>query len=241
MVRRRVSHGLYSPHRSPPHVPSSPPSLTCNWLSLHGTRCPQQKLASGSTRVRHEGSFFSYEDSAYCIRDGRISGQGCLHLRGKVAMGVRTDPQFSPMYGGFAALRAAVGGSWTSPGMQQPDGKRLILVAMTPRQRHRGHRGRAAARPSAKELLLRPKIFKSWLGGIQRSGNSRSSAAGRVGGAWRACTQDVSGWPLSTCTGDAFGTCPPLRIVHICRVVFPGPECVPDRPVAGDVHVGSQF
>ena len=156
-------------------------------------------------------------------------------------MAMRTHPQFSPMYGGFAALRAAVGSSWTSPEMQQPDGKRLILVVMTPRQRHRGHRGRAAARPSAKELLLRPKIFKSWLGGIQRSGNSRSSAAGRVGGAWRARTQDVSGWPLSTCTGDAFGTCPPLRIVHICRVVFPGPECVPDRPVAGDVHVGSQF
>ena len=193
MVRRRVSHSLYRPQRTPPHVPSSPPSLTCNWLSLHGARCPQQKMPVGSTRVRHEGSFFSYEDSAYCIRDGRISGQGCLHLRGKVAMGVRTDPQFSPMYGGFAALRAAVGGSWTSPGMQQPDGKRLILVAMTPRQRHRGHRGRAAARPSAKELLLRPKIFKSWLGGIQRSGNSRSGAAGHVRGAERARTQDVSG------------------------------------------------
>ena len=232
---------MYGPHRSPPHVPSSPPSLTCNWLTLHGTRCPQQKLASARTRVRHEALFFLHEEPADCIRDGRISGQGCLHLRRKVAMGVSTDPHFSPMYGGFAALRAAVGGSWTSPGMQQPDGKRLILVAMTPRQRHRGHRGRAAARPSAKELLLRPKIFKSWLGGIQRSGNSRSSAAGRVGGAWRARTQDVSGWPLSTCTGDAFGTCPPLRIVHICRVVFPGPECVPDRPVAGDVHVGSQF
>ena len=208
-------------------------------MSLRQT--PQPKLASGSTRVRREGSFFFSEGSAYCIRDGRISGRGSLHLRGKVAMAMGTDPQFSPMYGGFAALRAAVGGSWTSPGMQQPDGKRLILVAMTPRQRHRGHRGRAAARPSAKELLLRPKIFKSWLGGIQRSGNSRSSAAGRVGGAWRARTQDVSGWPLSTCTGDAFGTCPPLRIVHICRVVFPGPGCVSDRPVAGDGHVGSHF
>ena len=108
-------------------------------------------------------------------------------------MAMGTDPQFSPMYGGFAALRAAASGSWTSPGMQQPDGKRLILVAMTPRQRHRGHRGRAAARPSAKELLLRPKIFKSWLGGIQRSGNSRSGAAGHVRGAERARTQDVSG------------------------------------------------
>ena len=198
-------------------------------------------MASARTRVWHEDLFISHEDPSRWIRDGRISGRGSLHLRGKVAQSVSTDPQFSPMYGGFAALRAAVGGSWTSPGMQQPDGKRLTLVAMTPRQRHRGHRGRAAARPSAKELLLRPKIFKSWLGGIQRSGNSRSSAAGRVGGAWRARTQDVSGWPLSTCTGDAFGTCPPLRIVHICRVVFPGPECVPDRPVAGDVHVGSQF
>ena len=198
-------------------------------------------MTSARTRVRHEALFFSDEAPAHDNGRGHISGKGSLHLRGKMAMAMGTDPHFSPIYGGFAALRAAVGGSWTSPGMQQPDGKRLTLVAMTPRQRHRGHRGRAAARPSAKELLLRPKIFKSWLGGIQRSGNSRSSAAGRVGGAWRACTQDVSGWPLSTCTGDAFGTCPPLRIVHICRVVFPGPECVPDRPVAGDVHVGSQF
>ena len=198
-------------------------------------------MASGSTRVRHEALFISHEDPSRWIRRGRISGRGSLHLRRKVAQSVSTDPHFPPIYGGFAALRAAVGGGWASPEMQQPDGKRLTLVAMTPRQRHRGHRGRAAARPSAKELLLRPKIIKSWLGGIQRSGNSRSSAAGRVGGAWRARTQDVSGWPLSTCTGDAFGTCPPLRIVHICRVVFPGPECVPDRPVAGDVHVGSHF
>jgi len=156
-------------------------------------------------------------------------------------MGVRTDPQFSPMYGGFAALRAAVGGSWTSPGMQQPDGKRLILVAMTPRQRHRGHRGRAAARPSAKELLLRPKIFKSWLGGIQRSGNSRSGAAGRVGGAGGARMQDLCVHVVSVRTGGAFGARPPLRSVHICRDVFPGPEYVPDQPVAGDVHVGSHF
>ena len=104
-----------------------------------------------------------------------------------------TDPHFSPIYGGFAALRAAASGSWEWSGKQQPDGKRLILVAMTPRQRHRGHRGRAASRPSAKELLLRPKIIKSWLGGIQRSANSRSGAAGHVRGAERARTQDVSG------------------------------------------------
>ena len=204
MVRRRVSHGLYSPHWSPPHVPSSPPSLTCNWLTLHGTRCPQQKLASARTRVRHEDLFISHEDPSRWIRRGRISGRGSLHLRRKVAQSVSTDPHFPPIYGGFAALRAAASGSWEWSGKQHRDGKRLIQVVVTPRQRHRGHRGRAAARPSAKELLLRPKIFKSWLGGIQRSGNSRSSAAGRVGGAWRARTQDVSGWPLSTCTGDAF-------------------------------------
>ena len=53
--------------------------------------------------------------------------------------------------------------------------------------------------------------------------------------------QDLCVRPVSVRTGGAFGTCPPLRSVHICRVVFPGPECVPDRPVAGDVHVGSQF
>ena len=198
-------------------------------------------MTSARTRVRHEALFFLHEDPSRWIRRGRISGRGSLHLRRKVAQSVSTDPHFPPIYGGFAALRAAASGSWEWSGKQHRDGKRLIQVVVTPRQRHRGHRGRAAARPSAKELLLRPKIFKSWLGGIQRSGNSRSSAAGRVGGAWRARTQDVSGWPLSTCTGDAFGTCPPLRIVHICRVVFPGPECVPDRPVAGDVHVGSQF
>ena len=47
-------------------------------------------------------------------------------------MAMRTDPTFSPMYGSFAALRAAVGGSWTSPGMQQPDGKRLNGEAIRP-------------------------------------------------------------------------------------------------------------
>ena len=62
-------------------------------------------------------------------------------------------------------------------------------------------------------------------------------------GGGRTRTQDVSGWPVNTRTGTggAFGTCPPLRSVHICRDVFPGPECVPDRAVAGDVHVGSHF
>ena len=89
-------------------------------------------MATARTRVRHEGSFFSYEDSAHRIRDGRISGQDFFHLRGKVAMAVRTDPTFGPMYGGFAALRAAVGGSWTSPGMQQPDGKRVVVAAIRP-------------------------------------------------------------------------------------------------------------
>ena len=132
MVRRRVSHRLYRPHRSPPHVPSSPPSFTCHWLRLHGTRSPQPKLASGRTRVRREASFFSPEAAAHCIRRGHISGRGSLHLRGKVTMAVRTDPTFWPMYGGFAALRAAASGSWTSPGMQQPDGKRLIREAVRP-------------------------------------------------------------------------------------------------------------
>ena len=101
-------------------------------MSLHGIQPPQPKLASAGTRVRREGSFFSQEGSARCIRRGHISGRGSLHLRGKVSMAMRTDPQFSPMYGGFAALRAAVGGSWTSPGMQQPDGKRVVVEAIRP-------------------------------------------------------------------------------------------------------------
>ena len=46
---------------------------------------------------------------------------------------------------------------------------------------------------------------------------------------------------LSVGTGATFAMWVTVCIVNICRVVFPGPECVPDRPVAGDVHVGSQF
>ena len=47
-------------------------------------------------------------------------------------MAMSTNPTFWPMYGGFAALCAAVGGSWTSPGMQQPDGKRVVVAAIRP-------------------------------------------------------------------------------------------------------------
>ena len=132
MVRRRVSHGLYGPQRTPPHVPSSPPSVTCNWQQLHSPRCPQQKLATTPTRVRHEALFFLHEEPAYCTRRGHVSGKGSLHLRRKVAQSMSTDPHFPPIYGGFAALRAAVGGSWTSPGMQQPDGKRVVVEAIRP-------------------------------------------------------------------------------------------------------------
>ena len=89
-------------------------------------------LATAGTRVRREGSFFSSEGSAHRVRRGHFSGRGSLQLLGKVTMAMGTDPTFSPMYGGFAALRAAVGGSWTSPGMQQPDGKRLIREAVRP-------------------------------------------------------------------------------------------------------------
>jgi hypothetical protein len=70
------------------------------------------------TRVRGEAALFSREAAAHCIRRGHFSGRGSLQLLGKVSMAMGTDPTFSPMYGGFAALRAAVGGSWTSPGMQ---------------------------------------------------------------------------------------------------------------------------
>ena len=66
-------------------------------------------------------------------------------------------------------------------------------------------------------------------------------AAGHVRGAGGARMQDLCVQPVSVRTGGAFGTCPPLCSVRICRVVFPGPEGVPDRPVAGDVHVGSHF
>ena len=85
-----------------------------------------------STRVRHEALFISDEEPAHRIRDGRISGQDFFHLRGKVAMGVRTDPTFPPSCRSFGALRAAVSGSWTSPGMLQPDGTRVVVEALRP-------------------------------------------------------------------------------------------------------------
>ena len=150
-------------------------------------------------------------------------------------------PHFFAYLKRLRRLRAAASGSWEWSGKQHRDGKRLIQVVVTPRQRHRGHRGRAAAPSGAKELHFRPKIFNRWLGGIQRSGNSCSGAAGRVRGAGCARMQDLCVRPVSVRTGGAFDTCPPLRSVLICRVVFTGPECVPDRPVAGDVHLGSHF
>ena len=55
-------------------------------------------------------------------------------------------------------------------GEQRRDAKRIIMVLLTPLQRHRGHHGRAASRPSAKELLLPPNFFKDWVAErLQRS------------------------------------------------------------------------
>ena len=70
-------------------------------------------------------------------------------------------PSFLPVCHSFAALRAAVSSSWNGPGKQRRHAKCLILVAMTPRQRHHGHRGRAAAPPSVHELTFPTKTFKS--------------------------------------------------------------------------------
>ena len=123
-------------------------------------------------------------------------------------MALGTNPQFSPMYGGFAALRAAVGGSWTSPGMQQPDGKRLILVAMTPRQRHRGHRGRAAARTSAKELHLRPKSSRGGLAAF----NGAATVVLVLLGVWEV--QEARACRICACMWSVYVLEAPLAHVH---------------------------
>ena len=224
MLRVHVSHGLYGPHRSPPHVPSSPRSLTCNCRALLGTQLSQPKLASVSTRVRHEGSFFSYEGSAHRIRDGRISGQDFFHLRGKVAMGVRTDPTFPPICRSFGALRAAVSGSWTSPGMQQPDGKRVVVAAIRPP-------GPVLPAPVGVSLSLPAGLLKGARPvGLQEQGhqcggcNRRRQQHRRMGGHRRASALCLSIDMLSVCAGGTFAMGPPLGSVHICRVVCPGPE-----------------
>ena len=49
------------------------------------------------------------------------------------------------------------------PAEQRRDAKRIILVLMTLLTWHIEHRGRAASRPSAKELLLPTFFFKNWV------------------------------------------------------------------------------
>ena len=135
------------------------------------------EVGVGTHGVRGEAALFSREAAAHWIRRGHISGKGSLHLRGKVAMAMSTDPQFSPMYGGFAALRAEASGSWEWSGKQQPDGKRLILVAMTPRQRHRGHRGELPHDPARRSCSSGPK---SSTGGLAAFGNAQECSTETV-------------------------------------------------------------
>ena len=82
---------------------------------------------------------------------------------------------------------------------------------MTPRQRHRGHRGRAASRPSAKELLLRPKIFKSWLGGIQRSAGAATVVLVLLG-VWEV--QEARACRICACGRSVYVLEAPLARVH---------------------------
>ena len=94
-------------------------------------------------------------------------------------MAMRTDPHFPPMYGGFAALRAAVGGSWTSPGMQQPDGKRVVVEAMRPP-------GPVLPAPVGVSLSLPAGLLKGARPvGLQDQGHERGSCS-RRGGSRRA-------------------------------------------------------
>ena len=139
-------------------------------------------------------------------------------------MAMGTDPHFSPMYGGFAALRAAVGGSWTSPEMQQPDGKRLVVEAIRPP-------GPVLPTPVGVSLSLPAGLLKGARPvGLQEQGHLRGGCNGRrqqhrrMGGHRRAWVLCLSIDMLSVCTGGTFGMGPPLRSVHMCRVVCPGPE-----------------
>ena len=145
------------------------------------------------------------------------------------------------MYRGFAALRAAVSGSWTSPGMQQPDGKRLNGEAIRPP-------GPVLPAPVGVSLSIPAGLLMGARPvGLQEQGHQRGCCDRRrqqhrrMGGHRRASAPYLSMDMVSVGTGATFAMCVTVCIVNICRVVFPGPECVPDRPVACDVHVGSHF
>ena len=219
-----VSHGLYSPRRSPPHVPSSPPLVTCNCRALLGTQLSQPKLASVSTRVRHEALFISDEEPAHRIRDGRISGQDFFHLGLRCSQSVNNHPSFLPSSTAFAARSAAGGGSWSSPGKQQPDGKRVIVDAMRPP-------GPVLPAPVGVSLSFPAGLLKGARPvGLQEQGhqcggcNRRRQQHRRMGGHRRASALCLSIDMLSVCAGGTFAMGPPLGSVHICRVVCPGPE-----------------
>ena len=103
-------------------------------------------------------------------------------------MAMGTDPTFWPMYGGFAALCAAVGGSWTSPGMQQPDGKRVVVAAIRPpRPVLLAPVGVLLSLPAGLLKGARPVGLQDQgheRGSCSRRGGSRRALAG-IGARWR--------------------------------------------------------
>ena len=125
--------------------------------------------------------------------------------------------------------------------MQQPDGKRVVVAAIRPP-------GAVLPAPVGVSLSLPAGLLMGARPvGLQEQGhlrgccNWRREQHMRIGRHRSASAPCLSMDMLSVGTGATFAMCVTVCIVNICRVVFPGPECVPDRPVAGDVHVGSHF
>ena len=73
-------------------------------------------MSFGRSQVRREGSFFSREDPAHRIRDGRFTYEDFLHLLGKVSQSVRNNPHFWPIFSALPRFAWQLEMLWTSQG-----------------------------------------------------------------------------------------------------------------------------
>ena len=102
-----------------------------------------------------------------------LVGKTSFTVAGKWPWEWEPTPLFRLFIAAFAALSAAVGGSWTSPGMQQPDGKRVVVEAMRPP-------GPVLPAPVGVSLSLLAGLLKGARPvGLQDQGHERGSCSRR--------------------------------------------------------------
>ena len=127
-----VSHRLCGSQRSPPYVPSSPSSTTCNYRRLQSPHKRHQKLGFERSQVRPEAALFLLEAGDHRIRDGLITYEDYLHLRLKMHTGMRNNPHFLPFFSAPPRSARQLEMLWTSQGEHAEPVNALRTPLLTP-------------------------------------------------------------------------------------------------------------